>query len=129
MFRFCKKDSLYVFVEIAPKLMLLKPLLKIEQNRKSPEPNNILLAFCGSRCRIFMFLRLLIPQIINQKYRLEQQQSCILIYGDSKQQDGKSLTLQKEQKCIFHRDANLKIGKNAQLIANGNLGKEVIFRG
>jgi hypothetical protein len=29
----------------------------------------------------------------------------------------------------FHRDANLKIGKNAQLIANGNLGKSHLSRG
>ena len=43
--------------------------------------------------------------------------------------DGKSLTISEGTKVYFHKNANLKIGKNAQLIANGDLGKEVIFRG
>ena len=38
------------------------------------------------------------------------------------------ITDSEGKKCIFHKNANLKIRKNAQLIANGDLGKEVIFR-
>lgn len=52
-----------------------------------------------------------------------------IIYGDLKLADGKSLTISEGTKVYFHKNANLKIGKNAQLIANGDLGKEIIFRG
>lgn len=123
-----KKDSLYVFVEIAPQANATEAIAEDRVQIETPAAKQHFTLLSVIQDAEFYVSTSTNPQIINQNTVWNSNKAKI-IYGDLKVADGKSLTLSEGTKVYFHRDANLKIGKNAQLIANGNLGKEVIFRG
>ena len=123
-----KKDSLYVFVEIAPQANATEAIAEDRVQIETPAAKQHFTLLSVVQDAEFYVSTSTNPQIINQNTVWNSNKAKI-IYGDLKVADGKSLTLSEGTKVYFHRDANLKIGKNAQLIANGNLGKEVIFRG
>jgi hypothetical protein len=106
--------------------MLQKPLQKIEFKVESPVAKQHFTLLSVVQDAEFYVSTSTNPQIINQNTVWNSNKAKI-IYGDLKVADGKSLTLSEGTKVYFHRDANLKIGKNAQLIANGNLGKSNSF--
>lgn len=123
-----KKDSLYVFVEIAPNSTATEAIAEDRIQIESPVVGQHITLLSVVQDVEFYVSTSSNPQIINQNTVWNNNKAKI-IYGDLKVADGKSLTLSENTKVYFHKDANLKIGKNAQLIANGGLGKEVIFRG
>ncbi|MFT3918650.1 hypothetical protein [Cloacibacterium sp.] len=123
-----KKDSLYVFVEIAPNSNATEAIAEDRIQVESPVASQHVTLLSVVQDVEFYVSTSSNPQIINQNTVWSSNKAKI-IYGDLKVAEGKSLTLSEGTKVYFHRDANLKIGKNAQLIANGDLGKEVIFRG
>ena len=123
-----KKDSLYVFVEIAPNSNATEAIAEDRIQVESPVASQHVTLLSVVQDVEFYVSTASNPQIINQN-TIWNSNKAKIIYGDLKVAEGKSLTLSEGTKVYFHRDANLKIGKNAQLIANGDLGKEVIFRG
>jgi hypothetical protein len=58
-----KKDSLYVFVEIAPQANATEAIAEDRVQIESPLPNNILLCFLWFKMQNFMFLLLLILRL------------------------------------------------------------------
>lgn len=123
-----KKDSLYVFVEIAPNSTAKEAIAEERLQIESPVAKQHVTFLSVVQDVEFFVSTSSNPQIINQN-TIWNSDKAKIIYGDLKVADGKSLSISEGTKVYFHRDANLKIGKNAQLIANGNIGKEVVFRG
>ena len=123
-----KKDSLYIFVEIAPNSSATEAIAEDRIQIESPAGNQHITLLSVVQNVDFIISTEDNPKIITDNTTWNNSKAKI-IYGNLKLADGKSLTISEGTKVYFHKDANLKIGKNAQLIANGNLGKEVIFRG
>lgn len=123
-----KKDSLYVFVEIAPNSTATEAIAEDRVQIESPIAKQHFTLLSVVQDVEFYVSTSSNPQVITQNTVWNNSKAKI-IYGDLKVADGKSLTLSEGTKVYFHRDANLKVGKNSQLIANGDLGKEVVFRG
>lgn len=123
-----KKDSLYIFVEIAPNSNATEAIAEDRIQIESPVGNQHVTLLSVVQDVDFIISTEDNPKIITNNTIWDNTKAKI-IYGNLKLADGKSLTISEGTKVYFHKDANLKIGKNAQLIANGILGKEVIFRG
>lgn len=123
-----KKDSLYVFVEIAPNSSATEAIAEDRIQIESPAGKQHVTLLSVVQDVEFFVSTEENPKIINQNVTWDNTKAKI-IYGDLKLADGKSLTLSQGTKLYFNKNAHLIIGKNAQLIANGDLGKEVIFRG
>ena len=123
-----KKDSLFIFVEVAPNTSNTEAIAEDRiQIETLVAKQHITLLSVVQDVEFFVSTKDN-PKILTQNTTWTSTKAKI-IYGDLKLADGKSLTIAEGSKVYFHKNANLKIGKNAQLIANGNLGKEVIFRG
>ncbi len=123
-----KKDSLFIFVEVAPNTSNTEAIAEDRiQIETAVAKQHITLLSVVQDVEFFVSTKDN-PKILTQNTTWTSTKAKI-IYGDLKLADGKSLTIAEGSKVYFHKNANLKIGKNAQLIANGNLGKEVIFRG
>lgn len=123
-----KKDSLFIFVEVAPNTSNTEAIAEDRiQIETAVAKQHITLLSVVQDVEFFVSTKDN-PKILTQNTTWTSTKAKI-IYGDLKLADGKSLTIGEGTKVYFHKNANLKIGKNAQLIANGNLGKEVIFRG
>ncbi len=123
-----KKDSLYIFVEIAPSATATEAIAEDRIQIESPVAQQHVTLLSVVQDVEFFISTKNNPRILSQNTTWNNTKAKV-IYGDLKLADGKSLTISEGTKVYFHKDANLKIGKNAQLIANGDLGKEVIFRG
>ena len=123
-----KKDSLYIFVEIAPIANAPEAIAEEKIQIESPVANQHVTLLSVVQDVEFYISTENSPKILTDNTSWNNTKAKI-IYGDLKLADGKSLTISEGTKVYFHKNANLKIGKNAQLIANGDLGKEVIFRG
>ena len=123
-----KKDSLYIFIEIAPNSNATEAIAEDKIQIESPAGKQHVTLLSVVQNVDFIISTENNPKILTDNTTWDNTKAKI-IYGNLKLAEGKSLTISEGTKVYFHKDANLKIGKNAQLIANGNLGKEVIFRG
>lgn len=123
-----KNDSLYIIVEIAPNSNATEAIAEDRIQIESPAGNQHATLLSVVQDVDFIISTGENPKILTDNTTWDKTKAKI-IYGDLKLADGKTLTLSEGTKVYFHKDANLKIGKNAQLIANGTLGKEVILRG
>lgn len=123
-----KKDSLYIFVEIAP----------VAKAPQAIAEDQIIFDNPAGRQHVT-----LLSVVQDAEYYIQQENNPIIIsnnttwssnkakviFGKLTIAEGKTLTIEKGTKVYFHKNSSLNISKNATLNVNGDLGSEVIFRG
>lgn len=123
-----KNDSLYIFIEIAPKANGIKEFLAedniILQNKSKNQKINLRSVVQDAE----FFIQKDSPKIIN-KNTYWQNDKVKVISGELILAEGKTLDIQEGTKIYFTKNSTLKISKNARLNINGSINKEVIFRG
>jgi len=123
-----KNDSLYVFVEIAPIANAPEAIAEDRINFQTPAGNQHVTLFSVVQDAEFFIESKTNPNILTENTTWSNNKAKI-IFGNLTLEPGKTLDIQKGTKIYFHKNSGLKIGKNAQLNINGDLGEEVIFRG
>ena len=123
-----KKDSLYIFVEIAPIANTTEAIAEDRINFESPAGNQHVTLFSVVQDAEFFIETDTNPNIISENTTWTNSKAKI-IFGNLKLKEGKTLDIQKGTKVYFHKNSGLKILKNATLNVKGDLNEEVIFRG
>ncbi|WOC52571.1 hypothetical protein BPO_1924 [Bergeyella porcorum] len=120
-----KKDSLYIFVEIAPIATATEAIAE-DRILFSTQQHITLLSVVQDA--EFFVQTSDHPNILTQNTTWDNRKAKI-IYGDLTVTEGKSLTIEKGTKVYFAKNSGLKISKNSTLNISGSLGEEVILRG
>ncbi len=123
-----KKDSLFIFVEIAPIANAIEAIAEDQINFESPAGNQHVTLFSVVQDAEFFIETDTNPNILTENTTWTNEKAKI-IFGNLKLQEGKTLDIQKGTKVYFHKNSGLKISKNATLNVKGDLNEEVIFRG
>lgn len=123
-----KKDSLYIFVEIAPIANAPEAIAEDRINFQTPAGNQHVTLFSVVQDAEFYIESKTNPNILSANTSWTGNKAKI-IFGDLTLAEGKTLNIEKGTKIYFHKNSGLKISKNAKLNINGDLGEEVIFRG
>lgn len=123
-----KKDSLYIFVEIAPIANAPEAIAEDRINFQTPAGSQHVTLFSVVQDAEFYIESKTNPNILTSNTTWTNDKARI-IFGNLTLEAGKTLDIQKGTKIYFHKNSGLKISKNARLNINGNLGDEVIFRG
>ncbi|MDQ0476966.1 hypothetical protein [Chryseobacterium sp. MDT2-18] len=123
-----KKDSLYIFVEIAPIANAPEAIAEDRINFQTPAGNQHVTLFSVVQDAEFYIESKTNPNILNSN-TLWTGNKAKIIFGDLTLAEGKTLNIEKGTKIYFHKNSGLKISKNAKLNINGDLGEEIIFRG
>ena len=123
-----RKDSLFIFVEIAPIANATEAIAEDRINFESPAGNQHVTLFSVVQDAEF-FIETETNQNILTENTTWTNQKAKIIFGNLKLQEGKTLDIQKGTKIYFHKNSGLKILKNAKLNVMGDLNEEVIFRG
>ncbi len=123
-----RKDSLFIFVEIAPIANATEAIAEDRINFESPAGNQHVTLFSVVQDAEF-FIETETNQNILTENTTWTNQKAKIIFGNLKLQEGKTLDIQKGTKVYFHKNSGLKILKNAKLNVAGDLNEEVIFRG
>ena len=123
-----KKDSLYIFVEIAPIANAPEAIAEDRIQFQTPAGNQHVTLFSVVQDAEFYIESKTNPNILTSNTTWTNNKAKI-IFGDLTLEAGKTLDIQKGTKIYFHKNSGLKIGKNAKLNVNGDLGEEVVFRG
>jgi len=123
-----KKDSLYIFVEIAPIANAPEAIAEDRINLETPAGNQHITLFSVIQDAEFFIQTKTNPNILNANTSWTNSKAKI-IFGDLTLAEGKTLDIQKGTKVYFHKNSGLKIAKNAILNVSGDLNQEVIFRG
>ncbi|OWK74678.1 hypothetical protein CBW16_04545 [Flavobacteriaceae bacterium JJC] len=123
-----KKDSLYIFVEIAPVANATEAIAEDRIQFQTPAGNQHVTLFSVVQDAEFFIQSASNPNVLNTNTNWTNEKAKI-IFGDLKLEAGKTLDIQKGTKVYFHKNSGLKISKNATLNVMGDLGQEVIFRG
>lgn len=123
-----KKDSLYIFVEIAPTANASEAIAE----------DRILIDTGAGQQHVTLF-----SVVQDAEYFIESKtnanilannttwtnEKAKIIFGDLTLAEGKTLNIEKGTKVYFHKNSGMKVSKSAVLNVNGDLGSEVIFRG
>lgn len=123
-----KKDSLYIFIEIAPIANAKEAIAEDQIVFQSPMGNQHVTLFSVVQDAEFYIQNKTNPNILSSNTVWTNDKAKI-IFGDLTLAEGKKLEIQQGTKVYFHKNSGLKISKNATLEVNGDLGNEVIFRG
>ncbi len=123
-----KKDSLYIFVEIAPVANAPEAIAEDQIQIQSPAGNQHVTLFSVVQDAEFYIQSETNPNILGTDTNWTNEKAKI-IFGDLTVAEGKTLDIQKGTKVYFHKNSGLKISKNANLNVLGDLNQEVIFRG
>ena len=123
-----KKDSLYIFVEIAPIANAPEAIAEDRINIETPAGKQHVTLFSVVQDAEFYIESKTNPNILTANTTWTNNKAKI-VFGDLTLADGKTLDIQKGTKIYFHKNSGLKISKNAKLNVNGDLGSEVTFRG
>lgn len=123
-----KKDSLYIFVEIAPVASAPEAIAEDQVVFQSPAGNQHVTLFSVVQDAEFFIQNDSNPNILNEDTNWTNEKAKI-IFGDLTVAEGKQLSIQPGTKVYFFKNSGLKISKNASLNVNGVLGSEVLFRG
>ncbi len=123
-----KKDSLYVFVEIAPVANATEAIAEDQVVFESPAATQHVTLFSVVQDAEFFIQNENNPNIINNDTQWTNEKAKI-IFGDLTVAEGKKLDIEQGTKVYFFKNSGMKIAKNAQLNVNGSLHHEVIFRG
>lgn len=123
-----KKDSLYIFVEIAPVANAPEAIAEDQIQIQTPAGNQHVTLFSVVQDAEFYIQSETNPNILGTDTNWTNEKAKI-IFGDLTVAEGKTLDIQKGTKVYFHKNSGLKISKNANLNVLGDLNQEVIFRG
>lgn len=123
-----KKDSLYIFVEIAPVANAPEAIAQDRINIKTPAGSQHITLFSVVQDAEFFIQNQSNPNVLTQNTSWKNNKAKI-IFGDLTLQEGKTLNIEEGTKVYFYKNSGLKISKNATLNVLGDLSKEVIFRG
>lgn len=122
------KDSLFVFIEIAPNIK--SPEIVAEDHiyiESGLAQQKITLLSVIQDAEFFISPKDN-PKIINNDTNWDKSKVKIIL-GELQLAEGKTLNIHPETKVYFMQNSGLKINKNATLNISGDLGKEVILRG
>lgn len=123
-----KKDSLYIFVEIAPIANATEAIAEDRIQFQTPAGSQHVTLFSVVQDAEFYIESKTNPNILTSNTTWTNNKAKI-IFGNLSVEAGKTLDIQKGTKIYFHKNSGLKIAKNGKLNVNGDLGEEVIFRG
>lgn len=122
------KDSLFIFIEIAPdissKEVLVEDVIKIESENFHQKITLISLVQDAE----FLISSAENPKIITENTIWDNSKVKVIL-GEISLAEGKTLTISKGTKVYFMQNSSLKINPNAVLNIDGDLENEVIFRG
>jgi len=123
-----KKDSLYIFVEIAPVANAPEAIAEDRIQFQTPAGNQHVTLFSVVQDAEFFIQTENNPNVLNNNTNWTNEKAKI-IFGDLTLAEGKTLDIQKGTKIYFHKNSGLKISKSAKLNVFGDLNHEVVFRG
>lgn len=123
-----KKDSLYIFVEIAPVANTTEAIAEERINIKTPAGLQHITLFSVVQDAEFFIQTESNANILTTDVTWNSDKAKI-IFGDLTIAEDKTLNIAQGTKVYFHRNSRLTLAKNATLNVNGDLQKEVVFRG
>lgn len=119
------KDSLFIFVEIAP---IAYSKEAIAEDRINFSTNQHVTLLSVVQDAEFYIKTSTNPNIISQNTTWTNSKAKI-IYGELTLAEGKTLNIEKGTKVYFTKNSGLTVSKNSVLNVSGDLNEEVIFRG
>ena len=123
-----KKDSLFIFVEIAPVANATEAIAEDRIQITTPAGNQHVTLFSVVQDAEFYIQTEDNPNVLSENTSWNSDKAKI-VFGDLTLKEGKTLDIQQGTKVYFYKNSALKIAKNATLNVAGDLNKEVIFRG
>ena len=123
-----KKDSLYIFVEVAPIANAPEAIAEDRIQITTPAGNQHVTLFSVVQDAEFFIQTESNPNVLSQNTSWTNDKAKI-IFGNLTVDEGKTLEIEKGTKVYFYKNSGLKVSKNATLNVYGDLNQEVIFRG
>lgn len=123
-----KKDSLYIFVEIAPTAIGVQAIAEDQIVFQSPASTQHVTLFSVVQDAEFFVKTGSNTNILTGNINWTNNKAKI-IYGDLTVGPGSVLNIQQGTKVYFHKNSGMKISAGAIMNVNGDLTSEVIFRG
>ncbi|MCW3160365.1 hypothetical protein [Chryseobacterium oryctis] len=123
-----KKDSLYIFVEIAPQADGPEAIAEDRVIFTSPAGQQHVTLFSVVQDAEFFIQTPTNPNVIANHTTWTNNKAKI-IYGDLTIDPDIILNIQEGTKVYFHKNSGMKISSGATLNINGTLDKEVVLRG
>ncbi|SFI56600.1 hypothetical protein [Halpernia frigidisoli] len=123
-----KKDSLYVFVEIAPVANAPEAIAEDRIQIESPARKQHVTLFSVVQDAQYFIQNKNNPNILTDNTTWTNDKVKV-IFGNLTLAEGKTLNIEKGAKVYFHKNSGLTISKNSTLNVNGDLNSEVTFRG
>ncbi|MCG2794156.1 MAG: hypothetical protein L6262_11490 [Weeksellaceae bacterium] len=122
------KDSLFVFVEIAPVANAPEAIAEDKVVFNTPAGEQKVTLFSVVQDAEYFIQTGENPVSINDNTTWTKDKVKV-IFGNLTVAEGKTLTMEKGTKVYFRKNSGMNFEKNSQLTVNGELGEEVIFRG
>jgi hypothetical protein len=123
-----KKDSLYVFVEIAPIANAPEAIAEDKVVFNTPAGEQKVTLFSVVQDAEYFIQTGENPVTINDNTTWTKDKVKV-IFGNLNVAEGKTLTMEKGTKVYFRKNSGMNFAKNSILDVKGVLGEEVIFRG
>ncbi|RMZ58188.1 hypothetical protein D1632_18045 [Chryseobacterium nematophagum] len=123
-----KKDSLYIFVEIAPQASGPEAIADDRILFTSPAGQQHVTLFSVVQDAEFFIQSPTNPNIINTPTTWTNEKAKI-IYGDLTINPNITLNIEAGTKVYFHKNSGMKVSTGATLNMNGTLDNQVIIRG
>lgn len=123
-----KKDSLYIFVEIAPQATGPEAIAEDRVIFTSPAGQQHVTLFSVVQDAEFFIQTPTNPNVINN-HTIWNNTKAKIIYGDLTVNPNVTLDIQPGTKVYFHKNSGMKVAAGATLNINGTLNNEVILRG
>ena len=123
-----RKDSLYVFVEIAPIANAPEAIAEDKVVFNTPAGEQKVTLFSVVQDAEYFIKSDSNPNIISENTTWTKDKVKV-IFGDLTVAEGKMLTMEKGTKVYFRKNSGMNFEKSSILNVNGDLGEEVIFRG
>lgn len=123
-----KKDSLYIFVEIAPEATGPEAIAEDKILFTSPSGQQHVTLFSVVQDAEFFIKSSSNPNVIASNTIWDNTKAKI-IYGDLTINPNIMLNIQQGTKVYFHKNSGMKVSSGATLNINGALDHEVILRG
>ncbi|MHA3046683.1 hypothetical protein JSO59_004845 [Riemerella anatipestifer] len=122
-----RKDSLYIFVEIAPVATTTEMVVEDQILFGKNDNQKVTLLSVVQDAEFFVSTKDN-PKIITENTTWNSTKAKI-IYGTLQLAEGKTLTIEEGTKVYFYKNSGLKIAENSELNINGAFQKEVVMRG
>ncbi|ASK30884.1 hypothetical protein CEY12_12500 [Chryseobacterium sp. T16E-39] len=123
-----KKDSLYIFVEIAPQATGPEAIAEDRVVFTSPAGQQHVTLFSVVQDAEFFIQTPTNPNVITNHTTWDNTKAKI-IYGDLTINPNITLDIQPGTKVYFHKNSGMKVAAGATLNINGTLNNEVVLRG